>query len=116
MSMELVDKHDLEELKNELLAHLEKVSGNPMKLWFNLEDLAELRACSVKELMNNPLEQPNFGIPDDRWGRDKVFSRETTLRWLMKPRREIKIMVAALSPQDIEEINLKRKTLSWSSR
>jgi len=111
--MSIAEKSDLDKLENRIMKYLEMSTGNSMKMWFTLEDLAELRSCSLSELTSNPLVQPNYGVPDDRWGRKRVWSRYTVENWLRKTRAELDAMAQSFTPVEIERIELLKKSKSY---
>ena len=114
--MEILEKQDLLDFEARIFKYLELITGNPMKYWFTIEDLAELRNCSASELHKNQLLQPNHGVPDDRWGRARAWSRATVENWLRKTRKELEAMASVLTPRDIERYELLRKSESDQKR
>jgi len=109
---EILEKADFFQFEDRLMAYIEMATKEPMKEWFTRDDLAQLRHCSASELYKNPDLLPNYGIPEDRWGKGPVWSRETVKKWLAQTRQELRALSDDRTPDEIERDEYLRAAAS----
>jgi len=61
----------------------QNLSFVPLKAWFTLREACSLKGLNYKTSCNKPYLQPNGGEPEEKIGGRKMWSRETTLSWLI---------------------------------
>ena len=112
MSVDLIEKSDLYAFEHRMMTFMEQIAQEPLKQWFSKQDLAEFRRCSISEFDKRPELLPNHGVPEDRWGRTVVWSRETVKGWLLHTKEELSDEADAMSPEEIEKAEFLRRAAS----